>query len=269
MVTSQASFAAINGTKMYYEIKGEGKPLVMIHGLPVDSRMWDAQFDELSKQFQVIRFDLPGYGRSHVHHEDYHLLKDIKSLLEYLNIERMNLLGLSVGGKLGIEFTLEHPEMVDSLIVASTGLTGWTKVSPQKQKHDEEMNKCYQKRELEKAIRLMCQAWTAGPFRKLEEVNPVVQKQFSDMVRHSFTKERGTGKLIFPETNYMAIVDQINAPTLIITPEYDFPEFKQIADYLHSKIIGSEKITLPDTAHMLNMEKPAEFNSHIIDFLKR
>ena len=131
MVASQASFAAINGTKMYYEIKGEGHPLVMIHGLPVDSRMWDAQFDELSKQFQVIRFDLPGYGRSHVHHEDYHLLKDIKSLLEYLNIERMNLLGLSVGGKLGIEFTIEHPEMVDSLIVASTGLTGWSEVSPQ------------------------------------------------------------------------------------------------------------------------------------------
>jgi 3-oxoadipate enol-lactonase len=63
-------------------------------------------------------------------------------------------------------------------------------------------------------------------------------------------------------------VDEISVPTLIISPDIDFPEFKQIALFLNEKMRDSKMVILPGTAHMLNMEKPVEFNQYVLEFLK-
>lgn len=268
MITLHTGFAEVNGTKLFYEMKGEGQPLVMIHGHPLDSRMWNDQFEEFSESFKVIRFDLPGYGQSGVHENDFSLMDDIKGLLDYLNIEQTHLLGLSVGGMLSMDFTLAYPEMVNKLILVSTGLLGWNEHSPERQRFNEELNASYEKGDQEDVIELMTKAWVGGPYRQLHEVNPEVATLFSEMIRNSFSKERGQGKMILPSTKTMDIVGDIKVPTLIVTPEIDFPEFKAIADYLHEKIIDSQKVDIPETAHMINLEKPEEFNQVVLEFLK-
>ena len=58
--------AEVNGTRLYYEVAGSGQPLVLIHGYTLDTRMWDDQFDAFSQQYQVIRYDLRGFGKSDV-----------------------------------------------------------------------------------------------------------------------------------------------------------------------------------------------------------
>ncbi|MFT4414236.1 alpha/beta fold hydrolase [Fredinandcohnia humi] len=269
MNQTKGCFAKINGTSIYYEVKGEGNPLLLIHGLPVDSRMWDGQFEVLSQQYKVIRFDLAGFGLSGVHDEDYSLLNDVKSLLDYLQISRTSLLGFSVGGKLSIEFALTYPEMVDRLILASSGLTGWTEESIDKQRYNEEVNKCFQSGDQECAIELMTNAWVIGPYRNNEEVRQDVQERFSVMVKNTFAKPRGQGKLLFPDINSFELIEQIKVHTLIILPEFDFPDFNQIGDYLHKKIKNSKKITIKNTAHMLNMEEPSVFNKLVLQFLQQ
>jgi 3-oxoadipate enol-lactonase len=263
----KCGFAEINETTIYYEMKGEGHPLVMVHGQPLDSRMWGEQFEEFSKSFLTIRFDMAGYGKSGVHNNDFSLLKDMKGLFDFLEIDRAFLIGLSVGGMLCMDFTLAYPDMVDKLVLVSTGLLGLVEVSAERQKFNEELNACYQSGDKEKSIQLMTNTWVAGPFRSADKVNQDIKMKFSDMVRTCFSKERGQGKMILPETKTIDVVENINVPTLIVSPELDFPEFIEIAKFLNGKIKNSQLISIPGTAHMINMEKPTEFNYQVSCFL--
>jgi 3-oxoadipate enol-lactonase len=71
-------YAEVNGTKLYYELKGKGPAVVLIHGWSLNTEMWDPQFDEFSKRHKVLRYDVRGYGKSEVpdqskpytHHDD-------------------------------------------------------------------------------------------------------------------------------------------------------------------------------------------------------
>jgi 3-oxoadipate enol-lactonase len=263
----KCGFAEINETTIYYEMKGEGNPLVLVHGHPLDSRMWDEQFEEFSKSFLTIRFDLAGYGKSGVHNQDFSLLKDMKSLLEFLQIDRAILIGLSVGGMLCMDFTLAYPEMVDKLVLVSTGLSGWGEVSSERKKFNEELNVYNQSGDIENSIQLMANTWVAGPFRLSDKVNQDIKIRFYDMVKTCFSKERGKGKMILPATRTIDVVENINVPTLIVSPELDFPEFIEIAKFLNGKIKNSQLINIQGTAHMINMEKPTEFNNQVSCFL--
>jgi 3-oxoadipate enol-lactonase len=267
MNLERSEFFVVKDTQLYYEVKGKGESLLLIHGLPIDSGMWDDQFDELSNYFKVIRFDLAGYGKSGVHDEDYSLIEDIKSLLDYLNIKRTSIIGFSVGGQISLDFSVQYPEMVESLILASTGLNGWSTFSREREEFNQELNSYYQNYEKEKAINLMTKGWVAGPFRTLENINEEVRDQFSKMVNNTFSKQRGKGSLQASTIKVMDNLDKIHFPTLLITSEFDFPEFNEIASFFNSKIKGSKIVMISGTAHMLNMERPNEFNEAVINFL--
>ncbi|WP_413308126.1 alpha/beta hydrolase [Bacillus sp. 1P10SD] len=269
MSTYQSGYAEINGATIYYEVKGEGRPVLLLHGFPLDSRMWDDQFEELSKYYQVIRFDYAGCGKSSHHDEDYSLVEDAKSILTFLGVEKTNLVGLSVGGNLAMDFTLAYPEMVDKLIVASSGLLGWSDYSQERQNYNKEVNELFQKESLEAAVKLMCKAWVAGPFRSIDVIHPTLIEKYSAMLSGNLTSDSGKGKMILPETKTMELVGNISVPTLIISPDIDFPDFSAISEFLHEKITDSQLVVIPGTAHMINMERPLEFNQLVVEFLNR
>ena len=102
--------AEVNGTQIYYEIRGKGHPLVLVHGGLMDRRMWDDQFEFFARDYKVIRYDVRGHGRSAVPSEPFSHTHDLYGLLNYLNIESTYLIGLSMGGAIAIDFVLEHPD---------------------------------------------------------------------------------------------------------------------------------------------------------------
>lgn len=107
------------GGRLYYEVQGEGEPLILLHAGGMDSKMWDAQFDYLSKQFRVIRYDLRGFGRSSKPEQPFYPVDDLYQLMQHLGIKRASLVGLSMGSGVALNFALEHPEMVEKLVLAS------------------------------------------------------------------------------------------------------------------------------------------------------
>lgn len=267
MSTYQFGFAEINGTTLFYEVKGDGQPVLLLHGYPLDSRMWDDQFEEFSKYSQVIRFDYAGCGKSSHHDEDYSLVEDVKGLLACLGVSKVDLVGLSVGGNIAMDFTLAYPEMVNKLIVASSGLLGWIDYSLERQNYNKELTELFQKQSHEEAVKLMCKAWVAGPFRSIDEINPAIVEKYADMLSGNLTRENGKGKMILPETKTMEMVGNISVQTLIISPDIDFPDFSAISEFLHEKFADSQLVVIPGTAHMINMEKPLEFNQLVLKFL--
>ena len=120
-----SGFAKVNATKLYYEILGEGHPLVLIHGGLMDRRMWDHQFNLFAKDYKVIRYNLRGYEKSDVPKDKFSHIDDLYQLLQFLNIDKTYILGLSLGGMIAIDFTLEHPDIVDALIPVSSALNGY------------------------------------------------------------------------------------------------------------------------------------------------
>ena len=89
------SFAPINGTELYYETKGAGKPFLLLHAGVANSCMWDNQFDEFSKSHFVIRCDLRGFGRSENTAGSFAHYEDVAALLKYLGVETVSVIGAS------------------------------------------------------------------------------------------------------------------------------------------------------------------------------
>src|SRR5215469_5427157 len=122
----QSGFAPVEGNgKLYYESAGTGHALVLIHGGQMDSRMWDEQFALFSKSYRVIRYDFRGFGKSPAATAPFAGEDDLAALLKFLGVQKAYILGLSLGGRVAIDFALAHPEMTAGIIAVAPGLSGF------------------------------------------------------------------------------------------------------------------------------------------------
>src|SRR5215470_15850653 len=126
-------YAPVNGLKMYYEIHGSGEPLLLLHGaFMAISGDWINWINELAKTRKVIAVDMQGHGRTADIKRDItyeNLSDDVTGLLDYLKIERADVMGYSLGGGVAFECAIRHPEKVRKVVVISAPLRrdGWVK----------------------------------------------------------------------------------------------------------------------------------------------
>src|SRR5262245_59421292 len=129
-------FADIDGVRVHYQEKGEGEPLVLIHGYTASTFVWKDVFEPLSEQFRVIAVDLKGFGFSGKPDGDYTRRAQgelVVHLLDHLKIDQAILCGSSMGGEIGLNAARYHPQRIAALIlVDSAGVTvsGGGSVSP-------------------------------------------------------------------------------------------------------------------------------------------
>lgn len=269
----QKGFAAVNGTSLYYEVAGVGHALVLNHGGLVDNHLWDDQFDEFAKHFKVVRYDIRGFGDSGMLKngmEPYSMGRDLYSLLQFLGIEKTYMLGLSMGGALAIDFTLQYPEMVDALITVGAGLSGYEEDDPEELKAKfAAMDDAFKNGDIPRSVEISLQIWTDGPLRTPEQVDQRVRERVRAMTTRNF--ERGDDEEVHPlhmEPPAAGRLSEIQVPALIIVGDQDVEIILKIADTLEKGIAGAKKVVIPGTAHHLNMENPEEFNRVVIDFLE-
>lgn len=114
-----------NERKIYFEVRGEGKPLLMIAGLASDSQSWLPVIIPLSKKYQLITFDNRGVGRSDLDNSNLTieaLADDALALINHLKLDKVNVLGHSMGGMIAMELAKNYSERIESLILASTSV---------------------------------------------------------------------------------------------------------------------------------------------------
>ena len=104
MAEVQSGIAEVNGTKLYYEMAGSGRVIVLLHGGAVDRRAWDDQFTEFAAKYRVIRYDLRGAGKSASPVKPFSNSEDLYQLLRFLKVDKAYLIGISRGG--GIAFDM-------------------------------------------------------------------------------------------------------------------------------------------------------------------
>src|SRR5262245_7129201 len=122
---SQSGYADVNGAQLYYEVAGSGPAVTLLHFGLGDSRFWDDQFDVFAARYTVVRYDYRGHGRSSMPPGNYSQRADLDGLLRFLDVQRTALIGVSMGGGLAIDYTIEHPERVSAIVPVAAGLGGY------------------------------------------------------------------------------------------------------------------------------------------------
>ncbi len=271
MAQTQSGFVEVDGGGIYYETAGEGDTLLFGHAGFVDGGMWDSQWAAFAEHYRVIRFDMRGYGQSSPVEAPVNRRHDVLRLMNALGVERAHLLGCSMSGEIFMDFALEHPERVRSLISVSATPSGF-EMQGEPPPYLMEMFEAAQAGDVKRASELQIRIWVDGMFREPAEVKAEVREQAAVMNR--IAVQKGTflkadahafEPLEPPATGRLA---DIRVPALVIDGALDHPEILRAADVMVAGIPGARKVIIPGAAHLPNMEQPDLFNRAVLDFLR-
>lgn len=255
-------FVPVNGSKLHVMVEGSGKPVVLLHGGFMDSTMWDAQATALSPHFRVIRIDLRGFGRSPKTTQDYFPEDDIAAVLDKVKVERAAIVGISLGGELAIDFALRHPGRVESLALAEPGLSGW-KWSAEVTETMQAVMKAAKEQGREAAI----EAFLHRPVFVSAKDKPAAYEAIRSQLLRNFSLEPQRMKAV--ERPAVDRLSEIRVPTLLMVAEQGGSDARAIAQKVAAAVTGSRLVTVAGSGHMINFERPEEFNRLILEFLLR
>jgi 3-oxoadipate enol-lactonase len=258
--------ARVNGTTLYYERTGNGFPIVLVSGGGLlDRTAWDNQFEVFSSCYEVIRYDIRGIGKSGRPLTAFSHSEDLHSLLWFLGIEKAHLVGLSFGGAIALDFALDHPEMVDHLVLVSSGTSTDSKAEANL-KGIAALSDLAKKEGAGHVARLILES---GIF--VSKDNLVA----SEKIRQVYLDNRDvleSGLLLVTlwqptEPAASERLSEISAPVLILMGENDNPAYKAMTERIAAGIVGSKKMVIAGSGHVINLDKPEQFNQAVIEFL--
>jgi pimeloyl-ACP methyl ester carboxylesterase len=258
-------FAPVNGARLYYEVRGRGEPVVLIHGGQLDSRMWDDQFELFAKQFRVLRYDVRGYGGSPRGDRPYSDAEDLAALLDYVTMPKAHLVGLSLGGRIALDFALLRPQRVASLTLSGPGLAGFDTTFTEEDKRMFEIIMAARDEGPDKATEL----WLKNPYMApaMEHARLVPRlRLLSRENAHNWLANPFLQRSPLPRAAKQ--LADVKAPTLLLIGGRDTNQSRDIVDSLAKGIAGAKKVDFPKAGHMLNMEEPEAFNRAVLDFLR-
>jgi 3-oxoadipate enol-lactonase len=265
----KTGYVAVGNAKLYYEELGAGDPVVMIHGGLLDRRMWDGQFAVFAERHRVIRYDARGHGLSKAADGTFSHHEDLKKLLDALKIEKAAIMGLSMGGYIAIDFALAYPGRVAALVLAAPGLTGYKFDSEVLRKNNEAFNKAQQDNDLKMLVEYFQRSWTDGPARTPDQVDAAVREKVRQMATGTLENWNRGSRERRLDPAAIGRLAEIHVPTLAVVGDLDMPDILEIVGLIEKDVEGARKVVIEGAAHMVNMERPAEFNRVVLGFLEK
>lgn len=259
--------AQVSDAQLYYEIQGDGEPLVLIPGFGVGMWIWFKQTAALAEDFRVITFDPRGIARSNGG-EDFSsmamLAEDVESLLRALHVERAHIVGASFGGFVAQEFALRFPEKTKSLVLCCTSYGGIEHIPPSA----ETLARLASTKGLNTGERVRANLLLAfSPeyvASELEEIERVIALREANHVPEQVYLHQLQAAMAFDAS---ARVREIRARTLVITGDEDIIVPAENSRNLAARIPGAELRIIPGGSHTFFIEKADEFNRAIAEFI--
>lgn len=266
------STAHVNGVELYYEITGDGFPLVFSHEFAGNCRSWEPQVRFFSRCYEVITYNNRGYPPSEVptNTEAYSqdiLVEDLYHLLCHVKISKAHIAGLSMGGNITLNFGLKHPEMCTSLVVAGCG--GGSTNRQQLEQDTKALVDCLEKMGMRHAADLYSQGPTRVQFRRKDSRG--WQEFREQLAEHSALGsaliKRGV-QLRRPSIfDLEAKLEQLQVPTLLLIGDEDEPALEPTI-FMKRHIPRAGLMIFPQSGHTINLEEPDLFNRVVLDFLR-
>jgi pimeloyl-ACP methyl ester carboxylesterase len=267
------SFIQTNDIQTFYDLRGSGPPLILLHGGFLDHRMWEPQIEVLASQHTVIAYDIRGHGQTTGSQTKNYtvalLVEDLHTLLQQLQVTRPALCGLSLGGMVAQAYSVTYPENVTRLILCDTAASTALSLSDKLQTYIFGWP-FVPFLQIFGAHRIVDMAlWTAKYTRSEAWLgrNATVVAYVRNCMRSFDTQEMvKIYKLVlrFREQE----LAQITAPTLIMNGADESANVFRHTEYLRSHIANVQVVTIPNAGHVSNMENPEIFNEQLLSVLK-
>ena len=260
--------ANVNGTSIFYETRGKGFPIVFVSGGGIlDRRGWDNQFETFAKTNHVIRYDIRGIGKSARPDGPFSHSEDLYTLLTFLKIQRAHVAGLSVGGAIAIDFAIEHPEIVDRLILAAPGLSSDAK-SETNLESLAALTEMVKTDGLDHVIQLTLDAPFVLSKQNVSGGKKVLEIYLDnrDVFESGFPLFTLWQPIQPPAENRLA---NIRARVLIVRGDNDNEAYASMTDRISEGIPDATTVVIQGGTHFLHLEKPAELNQAMREFLKQ
>lgn len=246
----------VPGGELYFEAEGDGVPVVLVHGLALDARMWDDQVPALKDIARVVRYDVRGFGRSTRDADtSYSHADDLWSLMDHVELDKPVLVGLSMGGRVVVEATLAAPERVRALVLLDAVLDGvaWDADSAGGMRAIGEGLRAG-------GLEAAKAAWLRHEFFVPAQRTPDLARRLAEMVGDYSGVHWTSPDPHAPRPNSIELLAAIPTPTTVVTGELDVPCFHEMSHVLADRIPGARELTVPGVGHMVNMEAPEAVN---------
>jgi pimeloyl-ACP methyl ester carboxylesterase len=258
---------------IYYQVYGEGFPLVLSHNFATDLEIWRPQIEALRSKYQVIVYDARGHGLSTAPagEENYGLdkfVEDLHHLVMHLGLKKAYIGGMSMGGATSLGYASRYPETVKALIVADAHC-GFQPVDTKLQglfaRAHEQGNRIALERGMADLARH--QIATGGAFRPVLEDRELQEWHIRNMARCPVNGYIGTGKALPWNTSQREAADNLQLPALIVVGGDDIFTLTG-ARLLHQHIRGSRYVEICGCVHATAQWKPVQFTQSVLDFLQ-
>jgi pimeloyl-ACP methyl ester carboxylesterase len=255
----------VNGLSINYRQKGQGAPLLLLHGGVSDSRFWQREIDVFSDAYNVLAWDAPGCGQSDNPPENFSLNDYADTLGEFLSklgIIKAHVLGISFGGGLAISFFNRHSEIPSTLMLISA-YAGWAGSLPA-----EEVERRLEKgrKQTKMDPEAVAEMWIPTQF------SSTPTKEMIQEEKEIISDFHPVGSQImleaFAKADLRDVLPEIDVPTLLLYGEEDIRSPLKVAQELESNIPLSKLVILPGVGHLVNKETPELFDRHVREFLK-
>jgi 3-oxoadipate enol-lactonase len=246
----------VDGGELHYEVAGAGSPVVLLHLGLLSMETWDREFELLAAEHTVIRYDARNHGQSSTATEPWSHRDDLRQLLDELGIERATLVGQSLGSRTSIDFALTWPDRVERLLLGSPGASSMVQRDPFIL---DQLARMVAARSLDEGVEAALRMWVDGSNRTPEQVDPEV-REFCRRITADTLRRHGPGWGIQPvELTAVDRMAELAMPITVVLGELDSSDIYDVVDRVTKNAPRAELVTLPDTGHAANLERPEGF----------
>ena len=271
MAEVRSGFIPVKGGRLFFETAGEGHPIVLIHQGLVDRRVWDREFERYARRYQVVRYDVRGFGRSEAGRVPYSDADDLFDVLRFLDLDRVSLIGGSNGGRIALDFAVGHPSMVEALVPVASGLHGY------ELSQDPEERAAFDQIEQETTAAVEL-ARKVGPDAGIDRMVAIWAPAVPEGVRPRLVAiMRENSRRVFDEDPDLAITPDpptarqlahLRVPTLVVEGEVDQPAIHFLSDAIADSIPGALRSTIAGADHFVHLSQPEAFDRAVLEFLE-
>ncbi len=267
-MTSETGFLETNGARIYYEVEGSGEPVVLIHAGVANLRMWDDQVAALRDDFRVIRYDTRGFGRTETDAVEFSNRADIAALLDHLGERSAHIVGLSRAGSIALDFALDYPDRMRTLVVAAGGVSGYD-AGDEAPEDWEQVEAWTDARDWKRVAEWETAYWADGPGQPPDRVDPAIRWKVHDWILTNYLaeKEEGTPQVLDPPA--ATRLDELRVPLLVMLGTLDDPGTTATMRHLADAVPDARLEVFDGVAHMLNMEQPERFTALLREHFAR
>jgi len=261
---TDGQYIEVDDARIFLTARGTGEPVLLLHGLAFDHRVWRHQVQTLSPHFHVICPDLLGFGRSSQITGPFSHARTLERVLTRLGHARVHIVGHSLGGRIAGEFVQTYPDRIASLTLAAADLGGvpLPTVGPNIRKVFE-----LGKVDIPAAKRAFMALPVFDVLRQQPEPFAFFEQMVADYSGWLFANA-GSGLERRPETPTSQVLETFAVPTLTLLGEYEHEDFYRLAEEVARRVPGTVQRIIPRASHVPNLEEPERFSAELLDFLK-